>query len=150
GARVLRIDGGATTVEHTFDRAVSALASLPGGALAVALGGSEVRVVGGPLDGRRFDSAGGKRLNSVNARGAASNGHLLDSDGSPTQPLERWKHDVMELGRSGRLLEFNLADGSARERAAGLGYAFGVAALGDDTAWVCESWRHRVVQIGGA
>ncbi|HTP74493.1 MAG TPA: strictosidine synthase [Burkholderiaceae bacterium] len=151
GARVLRVDSaGAPAVEHTFDRAVSALTSLPGGGLAVALGGSEVRVVGGLHDGRRFDSAGGKRLNAVNALAAAGNGRLLASDGSQTQPPERWKHDVMELGRSGRLLEFNLADGSARERAAGLGYAFGVAAVGDDIAWVCESWRHRVLQIGGA
>ena len=74
----------------------------------------------------------------------------MATDGSQTQPPERWKHDVMELGRSGRLVEFNLADGSARERAAGLAYAFGVGAVGDDAAWVCESWRHRVVQIGGA
>jgi hypothetical protein len=56
----------------------------------------------------------------------------------------------MELGRSGRVVQLDLADGSARERAAGLAYAFGVGAVGDDAAWVCESWRHRVVQVGGA
>ena len=151
GARILRIDGaGAQAVEHAFDRTISALACLPGGGIAVALGGSEVRVLGGPHDGRRFDAAGGRRLNAVNALAATPSNHLLASDGSQTQPPERWKHDVMELGRSGRLLEFNLTDGSARERASGLGYAFGVAAVGDDAAWVCESWRHRVVQIGGA
>src|SRR5262245_47558145 len=151
GARVLRVDGaGITTVEHTFERPISALAGLPGGGLAVALGGSEVRVVGGPHDGRRFDGAGGKRLHAVNALAGTANGRLLASDGSQTQPPERWKHDVMELGRSGRLLEFSLADGGARERAAGLGYAFGVAAFDNDATWVCESWRHRVLQIGGA
>jgi sugar lactone lactonase YvrE len=151
GARVLRIDAdGVPTIEHAFDRAVSALACLPAGALAVALGGREVRVIGGPHDGRRFDAVAGRRLNAVNALAGAPNGRLLASDGSQTQPPERWKHDVMELGRSGRLLEFDLADGSARERAAGLAYAFGVAATGDDVAWVCESWRHRVVQFGGA
>ncbi|HEY6514242.1 MAG TPA: strictosidine synthase [Burkholderiaceae bacterium] len=151
GARVLRVDGaGAMAVEHTFERAVSALACLPGGGLAVALGGGEVRVVGGPRDGLRFDAAGGRRLNAVNALAATTNGRLLASDGSQINPPERWKHDVMELGRSGRLVEFNLNDGSTRERAAGLAYAFGVAALGDDAAWVCESWRHRVVQVGGA
>jgi len=151
GARVLRIDADhAPTIEHAFDHAISALACLPAGAMAVALGGREVRVVGGPHDGRRFDAVAGRRLNAVNALAGAPNGRLLASDGSQTQPPERWKHDVMELGRSGRLLEFDLADGSARERAAGLAHAFGVAATGDDVAWVCESWRHRVVQFGGA
>jgi hypothetical protein len=151
GARMLRVDGtGAQAVDHVFDRAISALACLPGGGIAVAIDGSEVRVVGGPHDGRRFDAAGGRRLNAVNALAGTVSGRLLASDGSQTQPPERWKHDVMELGRSGRLVEFDLADGSTRERAAGLAYAFGVASIGDDAAWVCESWRHRVVQFGGA
>jgi hypothetical protein len=149
GASVLRIDGAtAPVVAHRFDRALSALACVPAGGLAVALGGNEVRVVGGPHDGRRFDTAGGMRLNAVNALVGTRGGRLLASDGSQTQPPERWKHDVMELGRSGRLVEFDLADGGARERASGLAYAFGVAAVGD-AAWVCESWRHRVVEYGG-
>src|SRR5262249_50654572 len=88
-------------------------------------------------------------LHAVNALAATADGRLLASDGSQTQPPERWKHDVMELGRSGRLIELNLADGSARARANGLSYAFGVAAVGD-AGGVCESWRHRVVQFGGA
>jgi len=151
GARVLRFDAdGGPVVQHAFERTVSALACLPQGGIAVALGGREVRVVGGPHDGRRFDAAGGRRLNAVNALAAAPNGRLLATDGSQTQPPERWKHDVMELGRTGRLVELDLASGSAVERAAGLAYAFGVAAVGGDAAWVCESWRHRVVRIGGA
>ncbi len=151
GVRVLRVDdAGAIAVAHTFDRTVSALACLPGGGLAVALDGSEVRVVGGLRDGLRFDAAAGRRLNAVNALAGAPGGRLLASDGSQTNPPERWKHDVMELGRSGRLVEFNLNDGTTRERAAGLAHAFGVAAVGGDVAWVCESWRHQVVQVGGA
>ena len=150
GVQVLRFDSaGGHAVEHAFERPISALACLPGGGIAVALGGREVRVVGGPHDGRRFDAAGGQPLNAVNALAGTANGRLLATDGSLTQPPERWKHDVMELGRSGRLIEFNLADGGARVRAAGFGYAFGVCATADDAAWVCESWRHRVVQVGG-
>lgn len=151
GARVLRVDDAGThAIAHTFDRTISALTCVKGGGIAVALGGTEVRVVGGPHDGRRFDEAGGRRLNAVNALAGTPSGRLLASDGSQTQPPERWKHDVMELGRSGRLIELDLADGAARERATGLAYAFGVAAVGDDAAWVCESWRHRVLQVGGA
>jgi len=151
GARVLRVDGaGRRTVEHTFERPVSAVASVLGGGLAVALGGQEVRVVDGPHDGRRFDAAGGQRLNAVNALASTVRGRLLATDGSLTQPPEHWKHDLMALGRSGRLIEFDLGDGAAHVRAAGLGFAFGVCAPADDAAWVCESWRHRVVQVGGA
>jgi hypothetical protein len=150
GVRVLRVDGaGAPAVAHTFERTVSALACLPGGGIAVALAGREVRVVGGAHDGRRFEAAGDKGLNAVNALAGTANGRLFATDGSQANPPERWKHDVMELGHSGRLLEFNLGDGSARERAAGLAYAFGVGVAVDDVAWVCESWRHRVVQVGG-
>ncbi|MCC7288057.1 MAG: strictosidine synthase [Burkholderiaceae bacterium] len=151
GARVLRFDGaGGPTVVHTFERPVSALAGLPDGGLAVALGGSEVRVVGGPHDGCRFDTAGGQRLIAVNALAGKAGGRLLATDGSQTQPPERWKRDVMELGRSGRLIEFDLATQTARVRVSGLAYAFGVCGAGDEDAWVCESWRHRVVQVDAA
>ena len=151
GARLWRFDAaGARAVEQAFEGTISALACLPGGGLAVALGGREVRVLGGPHDGRRFDAAGGLRLNAVNALAADGSGRLLATDGSETNPPERWKHDVMELGRSGRLIEFDLADGTARERATGLAYAFGVGVNSDGAAWVCESWRHRVVQVDGA
>jgi hypothetical protein len=151
GTRVVRVDrAGSITAEQTFGAAVSALACLPRGGIAVALGGREVRVVGGPHDGRRFESAGGHRLHSVNAFAAGGGDVLWATDGSQTNPPERWKHDVMELGRSGRVVELDLAEGSARERASGLAYAFGAGAVGDDAAWICESWRHRVVQVGGA
>jgi len=149
-ARLLRFDAaGQRSEAQTFERSVSAIACLPDGGIAVALGGNEVRIVGGAHDGRGFDTANGRRLHAVNALACAPGDRLLASDGSKHEPPERWKHDLMQLGRSGRLLEFDLAGGTARERASGLAYAFGVCAGGDDAAWVCESWRHRVLQIGG-
>jgi hypothetical protein len=129
------------------DAAISAIACVPGGGLALALAGREVRIIGGPHDGLAFTAADGRALNSVNALGFGADGKLLASDGSTTQPPERWKHDLMALGHSGRLIEFDLAKNQARERASGLGYAFGTCAAGDG-AWVCESWRHRVLRVG--
>jgi hypothetical protein len=134
------------------DAHVSAIACVPGGGLALALEGREVRIVGGPHDGLVFTSADGKALSCVNALAFGSDGKLLASDGSATQPPDRWKHDLMGLGHSGRLIAFDLATGQGHERAAGLGYAFGACAAGD-AALVCESWRHRVLRIassGGA
>ena len=142
GTRVMRVDGvGAPAVDQTFAATVSALACLPRGGIAVALGGREVRVVGGPHDGRRFESAGGHRLHSVNALAAGGGDVLWATDGSQTNPPDRWKHDVMELGRSGRVVQLDLADGSARERAAGLAYV--------PFAWPLVDAYHRLDSFAG-
>jgi len=131
----------------SVDTVISAIACVPGGGLALALGGREVRIVGGAHDGLVFTSAEGRALNSVNALAFGSDGNLLASDGSATQPPERWKHDLMEIGHSGRLVEFDLATQQGRERAGGLSYAYGTCAAGVG-ALVCESWRHRVLRVG--
>lgn len=131
-----------------MNRVITAIACVPGGGLALALAGCEVRIIGGAHDGRVFRSADGRALNAVNALAVGANGRLLATDGSATQPPERWKHDLMELGRSGRLVELDLATGQGRELAGSLGHAFGTCAAGDGS-WVCESWRHRVLRVDG-
>lgn len=128
------------------DAAISAIACVPGGGLALAVGGREVRIVGGAHDGLVFTHAEGRALNCVNALAFGSDGRLLASDGSATQPPERWKHDLMEIGHSGRLIAFDLATNQGHERASGLSYAFGTSAAGNG-ALVCESWRHRVLRV---
>jgi Strictosidine synthase len=130
----------------TFEQPVTALCCLPGGALAIALNGTEIRIVGGAHDGRSWREAGGKRLNAVNALSVSPAGKLLATDGSRTQPYERWCHDLMERGQSGRVLLLDPSGSDARVLAEGLGYAFGVCAAGDDIL-VSESWRHRVVSL---
>ena len=154
GLRVLRFDAGAATSQPgvealRFERPVTALACLPGGGFALALEGKEVRLVGGAHDGLRLTAVAGQPLHAVNALSADARGRLLATDGSMTQPVERWKHDLMELGRSGRLLEFDLANGAGRELASHLGHAFGACRAPDGGAWVCESWRHRVLRFSG-
>jgi sugar lactone lactonase YvrE len=147
GTTVLRYDGDVATAVAQLDRRITGLAILPRGGLALALGGTELRVVGGPHDGRTWTSVAGKPLNAANAICATADGRLLVTDGSQTQPCDRWCHDLMSLGRSGRLIELDPSDGRAREIAGGLAYAFGTAVVGKDI-WVCESWAHRVVAYG--
>ena len=51
------------------------------------------------------------------------------------------------------MVEWDFGSGATRELATGMAYAFGTCAApqgGDATVWACESWRHRVVKIGGA
>ena len=126
---------------------ITALACLPGGGLALALDGKAIQIVGGPHAGRRFDNVAGRPLMAANAIAATEDDKLIVTDGSGSQPFERWKHDLMELGRSGRVLEFNLGDGSGRVLASKMAHAFGVCAT-PEGAWACESWRHRVLRLG--
>jgi hypothetical protein len=147
GSAVLRYDGDLATTVAQVDGRITALAMLPHGGLAVAIDGTEVRIVGGARDGQTWSSVGGKPLFAANAICATADGRLLVTDGSQAQPYDRWCHDLMSLGRSGRILELDLARGSAREIAGGLAYAFGTVAVGSDV-WVCESWAHRVLAYG--
>ena len=149
GKTVRRYDlgsaAGSAAEVRSFARPITAIACLPGGGLAVALDGRELCIVGGSHDGQRWDSAAGKPLHAVNSISVDAAGRLLVTDGSREHSAAHWKHDLMSLGRSGRLLEFNPVDASARELASGLAHAFGACAVGHHTVWASESWRHRVV-----
>jgi hypothetical protein len=147
GTRVLRIEGRAASEVARFDRPITALACVPGGGLAVALDGKEVRTSGGAQDGQSWkDVAGG--LVSVNAIAPAADGGLLVTEGSRTQPYERWCHDLMELGKSGRVLQLD-RQGGGREIARNLAFAYGVCQASDGI-WVSETWRHRVDRFAGS
>ena len=145
GQGCLRLDGGSATELRVFEQPISALASLPGGELAVALGGREVRVFAEPSAAkpRAIFAAG---LSAVNALAPAPDGMLIATDGSMTRGVDEWAWDLMEHGRSGRILMLDPATGSSKALANGLGYAFGCCASGDG-ALVSESWRHRLIEV---
>jgi hypothetical protein len=145
GARLLRLDSGSATEIRVFAKPISALACLPGGELAVALGGREVRIFPEPsaVKHRAVFDAG---LNAVNALASAPDGMLIATDGSMTRGVDQWAWDLMEQGHSGRVLVLDPAAGSIRALASGLGYAFGCYATRDG-ALVSESWRHRLIEI---
>jgi hypothetical protein len=146
GEQVLRVADGSRTEIARFDRDITALHALPDGGLAVALGGKEIRIMGGPSDGRRWTDAGGAAFHAVNAICSMPDGTLAVTDGSRNNDCAHWTHDLMERGASGRLVFLDRSSGAAREGAHGLEYAFGACALGDETL-VSESWRHRLLAI---
>ncbi len=146
GNRVLRHVDGAVSEAAQFDRTLTALCCLQNGALAVALEGREIRIVGGPDDSRSWHQIGGVQLNAVNALSELPGGEIIATDGSRTQPYDRWCYDLMERGRSGRVLLLDVARGEGRVIADGLSYAFGACGAGDEIL-VSESWRHRVVSL---
>ncbi|HEX7928546.1 MAG TPA: hypothetical protein VF678_13215, partial [bacterium] len=146
GTRVLEYVGTALVEAARVEGPITAIACLPGGGLAVAVNGTVVRIIRGPGAGQSWNEAGGRPFYAINALWATADGRLLASDGSKTQPYERWCHDLMELGKTGRCIEMRM-DGGARELATGLAYAFGVCESGGEV-WTSESWAHRIRRSG--
>lgn len=147
GAAILRVDANATTEVKRFDRGITALCCLPDGGMAVALDGREVQVFATPSASTAAATFSDPSMHAINAISPGPQGTLVATDGSTARPCEQWVHDLMERGRTGRVLSLDIASGRVRTIASGLHYAFGVCPVGD-ALFVSESWRHRLVAIG--
>jgi hypothetical protein len=146
GAAVRRLDGTDMAEVRRFDRLITALCCLRDGSLAVALDGREVQVFASASASSPKATFLDPSMKAINALSFARDGTLIATDGSTARPYGQWAHDLMERGRTGRVLGLDTASGRVRTIASGLQYAFGACAA-DDALFVSESWRHRVVAI---
>jgi hypothetical protein len=146
GASLVRIGGDAAIAVREFDRPITALACLPGGGIAVALDGLEVRVYADPAAADPEASFSGAGMRCVNALAPAGGKALYATDGSASRGVDEWARDLLERGRSGRALRLDLNTGEVAALAQGLHYAFGACAM-DGSALVSESWRHRLIAV---
>jgi hypothetical protein len=145
GPALRRWKGSSSREVRRFDRPITAICGLPGGRLAVALDGTEVRIFAG-AEGQDEGKRIAGDLHAVNALAADTDGSLLATDGSGDEPCREWVRDLLNRGRSGRLLSINAETGEIKVRASGLQFAFGVAPTGNDVL-VCESWKHRLLAV---
>ena len=149
GHEVLRIDpNGQSSMIAGFEAPVQALAPRPGGGLALALGG-RILFQGGPEHGRELADFEGRALAGVNALHSNSDGKLLISEGSMQLPYAHWSRDLLEHGKTGRVLEYDPRAGSTRVVTAGLQYCFGLCGTAAGPL-VSETWANRLVRLGGA
>ena len=146
GPVIRRFDASGITEIRRFDRAISALCCLSDGGIAVALDGLEVSVFPTPVAADATVTFTDPSLSAVNALSSWKDGTLIATDGSSSRPTGEWVYDLMERGRSGRVLALDIASRRVRTMAEGLHYAFGACAAGD-SVFVSESWRHRVIAI---
>jgi hypothetical protein len=146
GTAILRLDGTAAAEVRRFDRTITALCCLTDGGMAVALDGREVQVFATPSASSAAVTFSDPSINAINSLAPGPGGTLIATDGSTARPYGQWVYDLMERGRSGRVLVLDMANGRIRTIASGLSYAFG-ACVGGDAIFVSESWRHRVVAI---
>jgi Strictosidine synthase len=146
GRTILRLDAATTTEVRRFDRPITALSCLPEGGIAVALEGREVRVFATPATPDAAMIFADPSMNAINALSPGTGGTLIATDGSTARSSGQWVHDLMDRGRTGRVLVLDIASGRVRTIASGLHYAFGACAAGD-AVFVSESWQHRVIAI---
>ena len=146
GTAIRRFDAAGIAEVRRFDRAITALCCMPDGGIAVAFEGREVKVFATPTAGNAATTFTDPSMNAINALSPGEDGILLATDGSSAHPTGKWVHDLMERGRTGKILALDVASGRVRIIAAGLHYAFGACAAGD-AVFVSESWRHRMVAI---
>lgn len=147
GAAVFRVSReGVFDPVAAFDRSVTALAICPDGSLAVGLGNA-VQFGAGTSRMRSVEACDGRALGAVNALHARADGGVLICDGSANRPCPQWSHDLLEKGRTGRLLQHDPRTGRTSTLASGLAYAFGAFADAQGRPIVSESWRHRVTRV---
>ena len=146
GQRLMSLSGGAASQVRAFERPISALCALPGGGLAIALGGREVRLYSSPSAEQPTVTFADAAFNAVNALALANDNTLIATDGSATCGVGDWARDLMELNRTGRLFKLDPGSKTVTSLAQGLGHAFGACVHGNGVL-VSESWRHRLVLV---
>jgi hypothetical protein len=145
GPLLLRLAGHELVEVRRFDDDISAMSVSPNGRVAVALNGRRVLVMDS-VDGAevaRLESPAGRPLVAANALAFDGDDQLLVTDGSAKFGPAQWCHDLMALGRSGRVLRWHIGSGRLDVIAADLQFAFGVLPTPGGVLF-SESWRHRV------
>jgi len=146
GPRLMGLNGGTASQIRSFERPISALCVLPGGGLAVALGGREVRVYANPSAEQPAATFADATFNAINALALANDNTIIATDGSTTSGVDDWARDLLELNRTGRVFKLDPGSKTVTRLVQGLGYAFGACAHGN-AMLVSESWRHRLVLV---
>jgi sugar lactone lactonase YvrE len=146
---VLRPDGSRVdVVGHTGGRPLG-LEFLPDGRLLVAdahQGLLAMELATGAVE-HLVDSVNGRRMLFCNNAAVAANGDIWFSDSSTRHGIERWRADVVEDTRSGRLL-CRRADGTVEKHLDRLAFANGVALAADESfVAVAETTGRTVVRL---
>lgn len=147
---VFKVRGDGNRIDHigTTEGRPLGLELLPDGRILVC-DASRGLLAMDPANGRcelLADSAQGRRLVFCNNAAVASTGEIYFTDSSAVHPIERWKADLVENTRSGRLLRRG-TDGAIDVVIEQLAFANGVALSADETfVAVAETAARTVVR----
>lgn len=125
-------------VLQSFAADVSALAVAPNGTLAVGLGDGSLTVAGEAMTLPA-------EVRCITALAYGTDGRLWLANGSATLRPSQWATDLMMKNASGSVW---VHDGVWRKVAGGLAWPYGLLPDGAGVI-VSESWRHRLLRLGG-
>jgi len=147
GCTLLRMEPGKTcTLEASYERPITALAFVSGIGVLAALEGGDLRAPAGGQWKTGPREVDGRPLAHINSMSPGPAGTVLVTEGSRDFPVDQWSHDLLSLGRSGRVCQLSADASRDREMAGGLKYAFGALRVGGET-WVSESWGHQLIAV---
>ena len=136
------------TIVAEFDGLATSLALHPDGGVVVAVADQGVAFLDGPLSGRMLEISGSQRLKCPTAITVSEVGDVYICDGSMFNPKDRWAHDLMEKGRSGRVLRIDGRTEQVDVLARDLAYPNGICIASDGKSLlVCEAWSHDILKI---
>ncbi|HVJ43349.1 MAG TPA: hypothetical protein VM639_17745 [Dongiaceae bacterium] len=135
-----------------FETPITALAVSPGGHMAIGLDDGQVLV---------WDGLGEKRLVKLpsqfscpTAISFADENTLVIAQGSSRNKPSDWALDLMQKNASGAVWRVTLDDAGGNDTAAclasGLAFPYGLLLREGGEIIVSESWRHRLLRLGGA
>jgi Strictosidine synthase len=151
GNRILRYDAldfRSSETAADLPGEVTGVATHPEGGLVACVAGSGLHFIGGPRAGKVVAVAGSDPLRCLTGVAVAQNGDIFVTDGSRQCLPSDWVVDLINKGRSGRLVHVDAAGSNATVILDGLGFAHGVALThNQETVVVTESWKHRVLAL---
>ena len=149
GKRLLRREAsGKWTPQTAFDRPVTAIAHSPVHGMLAAVGGNEVVAVAHQRWKPGPRVIAGQPLACITGLCAAGDGSVIVTQGSGQFTADQWTHDLLSLGRSGRVCRLTPDAVGDMELQTGLRHPFGALQMGGGL-WVSESWSHRVIALEG-
>jgi Strictosidine synthase len=149
GSNVRSTDGRTSFDAHS---AVTAMASSPGGLLAVATDSDGISIKGFSIDGiegasRRITGLDAAQFSCTTAMAFADDKTLFACVGSSEHPFRNWAHDLLDGGRTGSLWRIDLDSAKATLLTSGLAFPNGIAFSANGDCIVSESWQKRLVRI---
>lgn len=151
GERIVAIAAdGSVRTQVEAEGVVTCLATDGQGTLAIGLDGKGIRMRGGRHDGVLIDRFGPSALACPTAAMFLDPDRLVVANGSARFTPSRWRHDLLDGGRSGSVVLIELASGDSRMLAGGLAYPASLCADRSDPSrvLVSEAWRHRIIRLG--